>query len=63
VLGSAPSELRCKMPSESAKQQRSMAMALSIKRGKTPKKKARSAVRRMLSMSDQQLSDFTEGSR
>jgi len=46
------------MPAESEAQRRAMAMALSIKRGKTPRKKARGAVRQMLSMSEEQLSEF-----
>jgi hypothetical protein len=46
------------MPAESERQRKATGAALAAKRGKAPKSKLRGASRRMLSMSDDQLSDF-----
>lgn len=46
------------MPAKSSKQRRAAGMALAIKRGDTPKSKARPAVRNMSKMSETQLKHF-----
>ena len=46
------------MPAKSEAQRRAAGMALSIKRGKTPKSKAKGAVKSMLDMSEKELKKF-----
>jgi hypothetical protein len=46
------------MPAKSEKQQRAMGMALSIKRGKTSRSRAKGTVKKLLKMSQGDLEDF-----
>ena len=48
------------MPAESENQRKLMCIALSIKRGETPKTYSKEAARLAETMSEQQLKDFCE---